>query len=466
MTRNLVGVVRPPRALAGVAGRHVGRAPRSRSLRRATVRLLSLAALLALAPPLARGQVEGDTWEDPTLERAVREADLIVLAECTAVARGGGAAYLVKKTFKGKPRDGREVMVIGLAMPDASPEEPPVPVGDEAYLLLQGDPAAAVLAVPTPTFGRFPVQQGGVVVGSFSDTFVRLGVPRARWEQVLTSLVAGAADPALMAHARATVAKKDADPNAVYEALEVLAMFGAEQDRAAVEAVLADPRFAEPPRFRVRLAAVNALMRIGGAASARRLVAVVEQDPLDVVKSAAATALGPVLEGLVEADPATARHVVDRLVALTPGARSAPIRFGTAHDPRENQLHGLLGAILKTLGRIKARAGVAPALRALERVDDGPALVAGLLFFQDLGDPQHAGAIAWRMRRPDAEDAYYNPLFTRTLEALTGQRFGTDRDAWVRWCREQALLPQGPDAPLGATPGGEGPAPPGDGGRR
>lgn len=426
--------------------------------RRAKTRALALLLALAL-PPLARGQVEGETWEDPTLERAVRGADLIVLGECTAVARGGGAAYKVTRTFKGTPRDGREVMVLGLAMPGAAPDERPVEVGDVAYLLLQGDPGGAVLSVPTPTFGRFPLKGGETVVGSFSDTFVRVGVPRARWERVVGSLVSEAPDAALLADARRLIAAKDADPNDVYQGLEVLALFGAEADRAAVEAVLADARFTEPPRFRVRIAAVNALARIGGAASARRIAAVVEQDPLDVVKSAAATALGPVLERLVEPDPAAAREVVDRLVALTPDARSAPIRFGTAHDPRENQLNGLLGAILRTLGRIKARAGIAPALRALERVDEGAALVAGLLFFQDLGDPDQAGAVAWRMRRPDAEDAYYNPLFRRTLEALTGQQLGDDRDAWVRWCRERALLPQGPDGPLG-------PAPPGGGERR
>ncbi len=421
---------------------------------RARLRGLTLLLALAGAAPLARGQVEGETWEDPTLERAVRAADLVVLAECTATARGGGAAYKVAKTFKGTPRDGREVMVLGLAMPDAAPDERPVAVGDVAYLLLQGDPGGAVLAVPTPTFGRFPVQQGGAtVVGSFSDTFVRLAVPRARWERLLASLAAGAPDPELLADARRLVAAKDGDSNDVYQGLEVLALFGAEQDRPAIEAVLADARFAEPPRFRLRVAAVNALARLGGAASARRLTLVVEKDPLDVVKSAAATALGPVLERLVETDQAAAHEVVDRLVALTPGARSAPVRFGSAHDPRENQLHGLLGAILRTLGKIKARAGIAPALRAREREDDGAALVAGLLFFQDLGDPEQAGAIAWRMRRPDAEDAYYNPLFRRALEALTGEHLGDDRDAWVRWCRERALLPHGPDGPLGPAPG-------------
>lgn len=412
-----------------------------------------LALLLALAPPsLARGQVQGETWEDPTLAAAVRGADLIVLGECTAVARGGGAAYKVTKTFKGAARDGREVLIVGLQMPDAPMEERAVAVGDRAYLLLQGDPAGAVLSLPTPTFGRFPLQPDGRVVGSFSDTFVRVAVPQARWERVLTGLAGAAPDPALLPDARALLAAKATDPNDTYVALEVLALFGEEADRAAITATLDDARFAEPHRFRVRLAAVNALARVGGPAALERLLAVIERDPLEVVKSAAATALGPALEAQLQRDADVVRAAADRLAALAEGARSEPIRFGSAHDPRENELRGLLGAILRTLGRIKARAGITPALRALERVDDGPALVAGLLYFQDLGDPEQAGAVAWRMRGPEAEDAYYNPLFRRTLEALTGEELGDDRGAWVRWCRERALLPSGPDAPLGPAP--------------
>ena len=50
-------------------------------------------------------------------------------------------------------------------------------------------------------------------------------------------------------------------------------------------------------------------------------------------------------------------------------------------------------------------------------------------------------------RGAGAEDEYFNPLFVRTLEQLTGQSLGNDREAWVRWARERSLLPQGPEAP-------------------
>ncbi|MCO5167600.1 MAG: HEAT repeat domain-containing protein [Planctomycetes bacterium] len=407
---------------------------------------------LALAP-LARGQVDGSTWTDPTLEEAVRDADLIVLAECAAVGRAGGASYKVTKTFKGPARDGREVAVVGLDLPGAAPGERVVAVGDRAYLLLRGTPTGAVLSVPTPTFGRFPVQASGQVVASFSDTFVRVGLAAARWERLLAALVAGAADEALLAEARAALRQKEPDATEAYVALEVLALFGQEADGAAVEAVLDHAAFAEPHRFRVRIAAAQALGRLGGASGVERLLGLVERDPLEVVQSAAAEALWPALERLFEEDDRGARRACERLAALTIDGRATPIRFGSANDPRENERRGPLAAALRTLGALRARAGIPPALRALERVDDPAALVAGLLFFQELGDPEQAGAIAYRMREPDAKDHYFNPLFSRALEKLTGQRLGDERAPWVRWSRERALLPQGPDAPLGPTPG-------------
>lgn len=416
---------------------------------------------LTLAAPAARAQVEGDTWVDPTLEAAVRGADLIVLAECTEVARGGGAAYRVAKTFKGPLRDGKEVLVVGLEVPGAPQGSArAVSAGDKAYLILQGDPAAPALSVPTPTFGRFPILTFGeqpMVVGAFADTFVRVAVPVARWERVLEALVRGQGDEALLADLRALLAGKATDPNDVYVALEVLGLLAQETDRAAAEAVLVDPRFADARRYRVRIAAAQLLANLGGEASVRRLLTLVEQDEVLAVRSAAAAALGPLLKRVESGSPAVVREAAETLARLALDASSEPIRPASASDPRENQLDGVLGAILKTLGTVRARAGIPPALRALERVDDGDALVAGLTFFTALNEPDQAGAVAWRMREKDAEDAYFNPLFVRTLQALTGQRLGDDRAAWVRWCRERALLPSGHDAPLGpeAPPGGE-----------
>jgi hypothetical protein len=427
--------------------------------------LAVLGLLLLGLPGRAAAQVDDTTWEDPTLEAAVHGADLIVLGECTAVAHGGGAAYTVKKTLKGPPQDGKELLVAGLEVPGTKDEDRSVTVGDRAYLILHGDPAGGVLSAPTPTFGRFPIMTFGktdVVVAAFSDTFTRVPVPPTRWEQVLDALAAGQPAPALLTDVRATVQAKDADPNDVYAALEVLGLFAEQADRPALEAVLVDPRFAPPKdgqgpdRFKVRISAARAIGRLGGAPAARTLVALVQRDPNEAVKSAAATALAPVLSALRGVDDVTVGDVTAKLAEVALKADATPIRPATATDPRTNQLDGLLGACLKTLAEARARTGVAPALRALERVDDGDALVAGLTFFTALGDPGQAGAVAWRMRRKGAEDEYFNPLFVRTLEALTHQQFGNDRAAWVKWCREQALIPADVhDEPLGP------PAPPG-----
>lgn len=430
---------------------------RSSSMIRAAAPLL-----LALLARPAAAQADGDTWTDPTLDAAVKDADLIILGECTFVAQGGGAAYKVVKTFKGTPPEGgKAVVVIGLVSPEQRPDEGrSVEAGDKAYLLLRGQPGAQALSVPTPTFGRFPILDFGgkpVVVGAFSDTYVRVPVAPPRWERILEALVRGKADDALLQDVRALLAAKDADPSDVYAALEVLALFGQEADRAAVTALLADPRFADPRRYRVRASAATVLGRLGGPASVDRLLALIETDEVPAVKSAAATALGPVLSALRTSDAATVERAATKLAALAHTAPAEAIRPGSASDRRKNEVEGVLDALLKCLGNVRARAGIAPALAALERVDDLDAVMAGLSYFSALGDASQAGAIAARMRPQGAEDVYFNPMFARTLEGLTGQQLGNDREAWLRWARERGQLPPGHDAPLGP------PAPPQEG---
>lgn len=416
-------------------------------------RALTLVLLLLVLGSPASAQVDGDIWTDPTLDAAVKDADLIMLGECTFVARGGGASYKVMKTFKGTPpADGKPVIVIGLITPDQPADTArSVEVGDKAYLLLRGDTKAAGLSVPTPTFGRFPIIDFGkqpVVVGAFSDTFVRVPVPPARWERILEALVRGQADKPLLDELRGLLAAKDSDPNDVYVALEMLALFGEEADRGTVTALLSDPRFTDARRYRVRVSAASVLGRLGGQGSVDRLLALVEKDEVPAVKSAAATALGPVLKRLQATDAATVAAATDRLAALAQDAPSEAIRPGTASDRRDNQIDGVLDAILKTLGNVRARAGIAPALEAIERVDDLDAVMAGLSYFSALGDGEQAGAIALRMREPGAEDHYFNPMFARTLEGLTGKSLGNERAPWVKWAREHGLV-QDHDAPLG-----------------
>lgn len=422
---------------------------------------LSLVAglLLWLAAPAA-AQVQDEQWDDPTLEAAVEQASLIVVGECTGVGPTGAAAYRVEATLKGPARDGKDVIVNGLvAVGDTSAT---VEKGDKAVLVLLGEPTADVLSVPTPTFGRFPILDFGGkphVVAAFSDTFVRVACPRERFVRAVLAILSKQATEALLQDARAALTA--AESNEVYQGLELLRLFGEPSDEAALLAVLKDERHAGPKRYRIRMVAAEALARSTGERSIAPLLELVEKDPVEAVKSAAATALGPVIRKL---PPPERRRPCEALARLGLQASSIPIEFGAATDPRRNGRASPLAAILITLAFTKSSAGVAPALRALERVDDVPATLAGLTYFSNLDSEdasRNALAIANRMRTKGAEDELVNSMFQRTLEKLTGQAFGTDRDAWIKWCRDQQLggpssASEGPPAPQGppAPPGG------------
>jgi hypothetical protein len=417
---------------------------------------LSLVAglLLWLAAPAA-AQVQDEQWDDPSLEATVEQASLIVVGECTGVGPTGAAAYRVETTLKGPPRDGKDVIVNGLvAVGDTTAT---VEKGDKAVLMLLGEPTADVLSIPTPTFGRFPILDFGgkpQVVAAFSDTFVRVACPRERFVRTVQAILARQATDALLQDARAALGA--AESNEVYQGLELLRLFGEPADEAALLAVLKDEKHAGPKRYRVRMVAAEALARATGEKAIAPLLELIEKDPVEAVKSAAATALGPVLK---KTPPPERRRPCDQLAKLALSASSIPIEFGAATDPRRNGRAAPLAAILQTLAFVKSQAGVAPALRALERVDDVPATLAGLTYFGWLEDPSHAPAIANRMRTKGAEDELVNSMFQKTLEKLTGQAFGTDRDAWIKWCREQQL--GGPSSASEGPPAPQGPAPPG-----
>ncbi len=412
--------------------------------------LALLAGLTLLLAGPAAAQVQDEQWDDPTLEVTVEGADLIVVGECTGVGPTGAAAYRVQGTLKGPARDGKDVIVDGLVA--VGDKTATVEKGDKAVLMLVGDPAADVLAVPTPTFGRFPIIDFGgkpQVVAAFSDTFVRVACPQERFVRVVQAILKKDGAP-LLAEARAALAAPDA--NEVYQGLELLRLFGEASDEAALLAVLKDEKHAGPKRFRVRMVAAEALARVAGEKALTPLLELIEKDGVEAVKSAAATALGPVLRSV---PPPERRRPCEQLAKLAGQASAIPVDFGAATDPRKNLRASPLAAILMTLAFVRSPAGVAPALRALERVDDVPATLAGLTYFSQLEseDPQHALAIANRMRTKGAEDELVNTMFQATLEKLTGQRLGTDRDAWIKWCRDQQLAPggdpQGPPAPPG-----------------
>lgn len=405
-----------------------------------------LAALLCLLPGLAAAQ-DDVTWEDPDLASAVKAADLIVLGQVSAVD-SDAATFVVQRTLAGPARDAASVRVTGLHHPELDPEGPPVAKGDRAYLLLQGDPKGPLLRTPTATFGRFPLKRFGPedkVVASLWDTLTRLPVAPDRFEAFLLG-IRGGPTTELLAATRAELERPDADPTACYAALRAIALFGGSEDGPRVLKLLQRHDLQPDARWVVRMAAADALGRAGGADAVKKLVEMVRTDAVPAVRSAAVRALAPAL--VFDADAPVAREATSLLAKLALEAGSEPITLFDAEDPRRNEIDSLLLASLKTLASARPEEGVGPALRALERKDDLSAVVAGLTFFEALDDPAHAGAVAWRMRDAGAEDELLNRLFARTLQALTGESLGQDRERWVKWWQARTLKPpQGPERP-------------------
>lgn len=390
-------------------------------------------------PPREHGSV---FWEDPTLEDAVKGVDLIVLGQVVAVD-ADGATWKVEKTLFGPDRSGAELTVSGLHHPDLRPS-PPVEKGDRAYLLLLGDAQGKSLHVPTPSFGRFPIKTFGprqMAIASLGDTFTRLPMEPARFEQLLVALRGGPHDE-LLAQARSELEREELDPAAAYAALRLVVYFGQAEDAPRVLRLLQREDLAPDERWVVRMAAAAALGRTGTPPAVARLLELVRADKVPAVRSAAARALSPAL-AQVE-DPTRRREAADALALLAAEADAEPVQPLDLEDPRRNEIDSPLMACLRTLASVDWAAGVRPALRALERNDLG-AVVAGLTFFEVLGERAYAGEIARRMRAPGAEDELVNRIFARTLEALTGQSLGTERARWLKWWEGQP--PQQPEAP-------------------
>jgi len=407
--------------------------------------LVALGLLCAVALP-APAQVDSTTWEDPTLAAAVLDADLIVLAEAAAVAKNG-AAYKVLRTLKGPKRDGAVLAIRGLHHPELR-ERPALEQGDQSYLILRGKPEGEGFSLPTPTLGRFPTRLGGdgqpEVVMSFggAETFVRLALPEKQFLQLLGGLIPGeqilAQRKEASAAARAVLAKPGDDPEATYVALRTLGLFAGRGDRELVPLVLralAHEELRKRSLFQVRVAAARVLGKLSGKVCAQRLLALAQHDPHPAVRSVAASQLAGVLSD--KGGSKAALHIARVLAQASREASAQPVTFADVEDPRTNQLPSPLEANLRALAALQSRDGVKIALSALES-EDLDAIKAGLAYFTELKDPRLASAVATRMRGEKSGDAWVNSLFAETLQAMTGQKLGPKREAWLAWAREQA----------------------------
>jgi HEAT repeat protein len=412
--------------------------------------LVSLALIFAGATSLS-AQVDALTWEDPTLADAVRDADLIVLAEAKAVATNG-VAYVVKRTLKGPTKDGKTIAVRGLHHPELR-KRPAVDQGDVSYLILRGKPSGDGFSLPTPTFGRFPLQIGpeGLpqVVASFGgvETYVRLALTSKTFERLLIVLegkspTVASARTALGGEARAALKTPSGGLERAYVALRLLALTAPKTERDLVPAalrILSLKAARKKGMYQVRAAAARLLGHMGGKVAAKRLLSLARDDEHAGVRSVAASQLARVFK--TRRGTRAYRHAVSSLADLATQARARPITFASVEDPRTNRLEGPLGACLRALAQLRSKTGIRPALRALER-DDLDAIQAGLTYFETLKDPEQVGAIAMRMRPKDSKDKFVNKFFARVLETLTGQKHGPSRAAWLRWWDKATLTPE------------------------
>lgn len=441
------------RALAALAA--VPRLPSLLTL--LTLRGLRALGLIALALTLAQpaaAQVVGLRWEDPTLEAAVADADLVVLARALRIATNG-VAYEVERTLKGPSKDKRLLAVTGLHHPELS-AGPPVETGDLDFLLLRGDPAGEGFALPTPTLGRFPckvVEGRPSVIASFGgdETFVRISVPQAHFESLLRGLIKGEA-PDLLVDAREVLeAEQLPGPERVYWSLRCLALFAGPSERElGPQLARALARAGEgSTTARLRAAAASACGRIGGKLATQTLLEQLE-DPNRLVQSAAATGLAESVQGMPGSKPF--ELVVARLLEFAREASPRPVTFAQVEDPRSNAAPSPLGAALLALARLAVPEGRNLATKALH-TEDLDTIEAGLRYFEARGDLRDVPRLIKGMRPLDSVDRFVNHRFARALSALSGEDYGLDPAAWQAWWDERQAAGPGPAA--SPTPGGE-----------
>lgn len=397
-------------------------------------RCLRLACLLSFAAASCLAQSDV-FWDDPRLEEAVRDADLVVRAQAVEVG-AHEVRYTVLETLKGPDRKGATVRVAGLFHPDLA-DGPPSAKDEQAFLILRGEASGDSFLVPTPTFGRFPIRRFGKseqAVACLGDTFVRLPLEPDFYAAFLRGVAQGSSDE-LSARAReglqAQLEAEPIDSTTLYVNLRLLACFGAAGDEPLLLQLLERAALGAPDRYRLRMAAAQALGELRGPRAQARLTELATSDPVPAVQATAIRGL----ERLASRLHGDAQDVLlVTLERLAQKASAASTTFSGAEDPRRNVLPSPLSVALLSLALHAPERGVRAALAALER-DDAEAVGSGLVFFQALGDREGVelplGEIASRMRPKDDPNADLNQLFARTLRMLTGEDLGPDRAAWL-----------------------------------
>ena len=378
---------------------------------------------LALLPQLALAEV----WEDPDLAQALIEAEAVVRVRVPAASQGQPRVRVeVERVLKGELEPGAALDVGGLHDPTRI-AGPTFAAGDALYLILRR--AKDGWAVPTPTFGRYPLRDGVVKYATLRDTYLRIDLPEDDWVRYLRLHLEGRADAGWLQGLREHLARGgpgDTGPARArhYLALEVLALRGEPDDAEVIAAY----QLHDGP-FQLRVSACRALHHALGARAATNLLASAGKDPEPAVRSLAT-------QLLAELRPAPP-GLVQQLVRIYPQASADAVRFAGINDPRTNTWPSPRLALIRAFRAL----GPAPAKDALlDTLDDvGPAEAEALV--QTLGaiegDPRLPGQLVDRFRDPGPEGSAVNRLICAVLRRVTGQTFGDDPDAWLGWVAEQ-----------------------------
>lgn len=433
--------------------------PRSRApLPRARFALARLAlaslavvpgAVAVVAPGTARAQGAGSSWEEPSLEDALRSARLVVRGRVLgSVAEDAGSSrVVVERAIVGKPPAG-DSLAFGnaSAAADTASVLPPLGAGDDVILVLEEDASAAAgkprWRLPTPTFGRFTVK-GGRVQGTPRDSFMRVDMSAQDLEGFLANASAVAqgqkADVAWLTSARASLAALDATAASsvgpAHVALEALCLGAQESD---AELAL---RYFGSDRPQLRISAARLLTRAGGARAASGLLRLAIGDAEPSVRTVATFAVATVKP--------TPEGAVRELASRVRDASAAPISLAPPGDPRRGELASNLSAILEALKVLGAEREATDAAVELLSRDDDDTLAVACFFLHRVRPINHLHLIAQRMR--EADSPFYehaNRAIADLLKKITNAPIGLERDRWLTYlAMNRDVYPASPPPP-------------------
>jgi hypothetical protein len=399
--------------------------------------VLSLVVVLAAAAA-AVAQEPAGSWDDPSLEDALRYARVVVRGHVMPPAKGESELRLaIEKIVAGEGSPGLSVPLLNVRGPATmdtllAPAQP----GDEGIFILRaaGPAEKPRLEVPTPSFGRFGIT-AGTTAGAFRDSFVRIETSAESYEVFLKNAFAkthgGTCDVAWLDSCRTTLrtidSTQEASLGAAHIALEGLA-YGA-QDQGKPDDVELGLRFFASPAFQVRISAARLLEHAGGARAGAGLLRLALDDADPAVRSTAMTALArvkPTPEG-------TKKVLLARLTSMEAAEITLHV---SAEDPRTNELPAPMLEAFKTLRAIGAGAEASPLAVELLAKDDGDVLAAACLHLEEVKDKEHVHQIIGKMRAKGYQFSNSNKMIGDLLENLTGVEMGekaTSKDAWTTW---------------------------------